>query len=117
MRSQTLFGNEVKYNEVKNSSGSHRSALLSLIRLLASHLALWLIVILLGASIAAAQLLPSLEFITRSLRTELSYQAVSAGLPLNEFISILYPGFFGGSPEYVGIASLVLIGLATLKIR
>jgi len=33
-------------------------------------------------------------------------------LPLNEFIAILYPGFFGGSPEYVGIVSLGLIALA-----
>jgi hypothetical protein len=31
---------------------------------------------------------------------------------LNELISILYPGFLGGSPEYVGIVTLVLIALA-----
>ncbi len=72
----------------------------------------WLIIVLLGTAIAAAQLLPTLEFIGYSLRADLSYQAVSAGLPLNEFIAILYPGFFGGSPEYVGIVSLVLIALA-----
>jgi hypothetical protein len=68
--------------------------------------------VLLGGGIAAAQLLPTLEFITHSLRAGLSYQAVSAGLPLPEFVSIIYPGFFGGSPLYVGIASLALIGLA-----
>lgn len=72
----------------------------------------WLLIIFLGTAIAAVQLLPTLEFISRSLRADLSYQAVSAGLPLNEFIAILYPGFFGGSPEYVGIVSLVLIALA-----
>jgi hypothetical protein len=72
----------------------------------------WLIIVVLGTAIAAAQLLPTREFIAHSLRADLSYQAVSAGLPLNEFISILYPGFFGGSPEYVGIVSLVLIALA-----
>ncbi len=75
-------------------------------------LTLWLIIILLSASLAAAQLLPTLEFISHSVRADLSYQAVSAGLPLNELISILYPGFFGGSPEYVGIVTLVLIALA-----
>jgi hypothetical protein len=31
---------------------------------------------------------------------------------LNEFIAILYPGFLGGSPQYVGVVSLVLIALA-----
>ncbi len=70
---------------------------------------LWLFTITLGSLIAAAQLLPTLEFIDRSLRADLSYQAVSAGLPLNELIAILYPGFFGGSPEYVGLVALVLI--------
>ncbi len=77
----------------------------------------WLVVILLGTAVAAAQLLPTLEFISRSVRANLSYQAVSAGLPLNELISILYPGFFGGSPEYVGIATLVLIALALVLAR
>jgi hypothetical protein len=79
---------------------------------LLAHLGLWLMIILLGVALAAAQLLPTLEFIGYSFRADLSYQAVSAGLPLTEFISILYPGFFGGSPAYVGIASLVLITLA-----
>lgn len=75
----------------------------------------WLLIVVLGAAIAAAQLLPTREFIAHSLRADLSYQAVSAGLPLNEFIAILYPGFFGGSPQYVGIASLVLIALALTR--
>lgn len=70
------------------------------------------LVILLGLALAAAQLLPTLEFIRHSLRADLDYQAVSAGLPLNELAAVLYPGFFGGSPQYVGIVSLVLIGVA-----
>jgi hypothetical protein len=53
-----------------------------------------------------------LEFISYSLRADLSYSAVSAGLPLTELIAVLYPGFLGGSPQYVGIVALVLIGLA-----
>ncbi|MCB0166753.1 MAG: YfhO family protein [Anaerolineae bacterium] len=84
---------------------------------LLKNLGLWLMAILLGMSIAAAQLLPTLEFIGLSLRAELSYEAVSAGLPLTELVSILYPGFFGGSPEYVGIATLVLIALALVLAR
>ncbi|MEW5959344.1 MAG: YfhO family protein, partial [Chloroflexota bacterium] len=77
----------------------------------------WLLIILLGAAIAAAQLLPTLEFIGLSLREKLSYQAVSSGLPLNEFIAILYPGFFGGSPQYVGLVTLVLIAAAWVLAR
>ncbi len=69
---------------------------------------LWLGMIILGSMLAAPQILPTLEFIDLSLRDDLAYEAVSAGLPLNELIAILYPGFFGGSPEYVGIVSLVL---------
>ena len=84
---------------------------------LIKNLGLWLISILLGMSIAAVQLLPTLEFIGLSLRADLSYEAVSAGLPLTELVSMLYPGYFGGSPEYVGIATLVLIALALLLAR
>ena len=67
---------------------------------------------MLGTALAAAQFLPTIEFISHSVRADLSYQAVSAGLPLSELVTILYPGFFGGSPAYVGIATLVLIALA-----
>ena len=79
---------------------------------LITSLILWGGIILQGVIISAAQLLPTLEFISHSVRAELSYEAVSAGLPLSELVSILYPGYFGGSPQYVGIASLVLIALA-----
>jgi len=72
----------------------------------------WFTVMLLGAALAAAQLAPTLEFISYSVRAELSYPVVSAGLPLTELVSVVYPGFLGGSPEYVGIAALVLIALA-----
>jgi hypothetical protein len=72
----------------------------------------YLTALFLGLVLSAAQLLPTLEFISRSVRADLSYQAVSAGLPLTELVSVLYPGYFGGSPAYVGIAPLVLMALA-----
>ncbi len=50
--------------------------------------------------------------IAHSPRADLTYEAVSFGLPLHELVSILYPGYFGGSPEYLGILPLILIGLA-----
>ncbi len=63
-------------------------------------------------SLTAAQWLPTLEFIVRSPRADMSYEAVSFGLPLHELVSLVYPGYFGGSPAYVGILPMVLIGLA-----
>jgi hypothetical protein len=63
-------------------------------------------------ALTAVQVLPTLELIARSPRADLNYAAVSFGLPLQELMSVLYPGYFGGSPAYVGILPLVLIGLA-----
>jgi hypothetical protein len=71
-----------------------------------------LLALLLGFALAAAQLLPTLEFIAHSLRVDMSYEAVSFGLPIHELVSLIYPGYFGGSPAYVGILPMVLIGLA-----
>ncbi len=87
------------------------------LRPIALRLTPWLITMTLGGTIAAAQLLPTAEFIRHSVRADMSYQAVSAGLPLNELISILYPGYFGGSPEYVGVITLILIALALTLTR
>ncbi len=77
----------------------------------------WLLVVVLGGLIAAAQLLPTLEFIRHSLRAELPFGAVSAGLPLSELVSLVYPGYFGGSPEYVGIFTLLLVAAALMLSR
>lgn len=87
------------------------------LRGVARRFAPWLGAVALAAMLAAAQLLPTLEFIRHSVRAELSYQAVSAGLPLTELVSVVYPGFFGGSPEYVGIAALVLVAVALALAR
>ncbi len=75
------------------------------------------LLIVVGGLIAAAQLLPTLAFIRRSLRADLSFSAVSRGLPLSELVSVLYPGYFGGSPEYVGILPLLLVAAALVLSR
>jgi hypothetical protein len=64
--------------------------------------------LLLGAGLAAAQLGPTLAFIARSTRAGLDYQSVSWGFPLIELTDLLYPGYFGGSPQYVGILPPIL---------
>ncbi len=67
---------------------------------------------LLGAALAAVQLIPTLEFIIHSTRAGLDYRAVAWGFPLVEMTHLLYPGYFGGSPQYVGILPPVLAAAA-----
>lgn len=69
---------------------------------------LLLLLLTLGLASAAIQLVPALGFIVRSTRAGLHYGAVAWGLPLTELTHLLYPGYFGGSPQYVGILSPIL---------
>jgi hypothetical protein len=70
-----------------------------------------------GGALAAIQLGPTLAFIIQSTRAGLDYQTVSWGFPLNEVTHLLYPGYFGGSPQYVGILTLVLVAAAIWVLR
>ena len=65
-----------------------------------------------GAGLSAVQLVPTLQFIARSTRSGLDYSAVSWGFPLAEMVHLLYPGYFGGSPQYVGILAPILAAAA-----
>ena len=82
-----------------------------------SFIAHYSLLVILGGLISGAQLLPTLNFIRQSLRADLSFSTVSAGLPLSELVSILYPGYFGGSPEYVGILPLLFVAAALVLSR
>jgi hypothetical protein len=64
--------------------------------------------LVLGAALAAIQIVPTLAFIARSTRAGLDYEAVAWGFPLAEITHLLYPGYFGGSPQYAGILPLIL---------
>jgi len=84
----------------------------------AAGLALFaLLPVALGAALAAVQLAPTLGFIARSTRAGLDYRAVSWGFPLSEATHLLYPGYFGGSPQYVGILPPILALAALLVPR
>jgi hypothetical protein len=64
--------------------------------------------------LAAAQLLPSLEYVGLSVRADTSYAFVSGGFPLQDTWQLILPGvltFY--SPLYVGVAAL---GLAVVAI-
>jgi hypothetical protein len=79
----------------------------------ASRLAFYsLPIFVIGAAVAAVQLVPALAFIGRSTRAGMDYQAVSWGFPLAEITHLLYPGYFGGSPQYVGILPPILAAAA-----
>lgn len=68
--------------------------------------------IVLALMLSAAQWWPTIELMAHSPRAAMSYQEASFGLPLHEFVALIYPGYLGGSPQYVGILPLLLIGLA-----
>ncbi|MBN1135918.1 MAG: YfhO family protein, partial [Anaerolineae bacterium] len=76
----------------------------------------WPLVVLFAVAIAlaAVQLWPTWHFIAHSTRAGLDYDTISAGFELHELTHLLYPGYFGGSPQYVGILPLILIGAALL---
>ncbi|MCS7260405.1 MAG: hypothetical protein NZ765_06450, partial [Anaerolineae bacterium] len=68
--------------------------------------------LLLAMMLGAIQWLPTVELMARSPRATMGYQEASFGLPLHELVALIYPGYLGGSPQYVGIVPLLLIGLA-----
>ncbi len=67
-----------------------------------------LLPLVVAAGLAAVQLVPTSGFVMRSTRAGLNYQAVSWGFPLTELTHLLYPGYFGGSPQYTGILPPIL---------
>ncbi len=67
-----------------------------------------LLPLFIGAALAAIQIVPTLQFIARSTRAGLDYEAVAWGFPLAEITHLLYPGYFGGSPQYVGLLPPIL---------
>jgi len=73
-----------------------------------------LVLILVAFGLAAVQLLPTLEFIGLSPRAAIDYETASWGLFWHEMVSFLFPGYFGGSPQYVGILPMVLVAMAVL---
>ncbi len=74
----------------------------------------WPLVVLfvVAIALAAVQLWPTWQFIAHSTRAGLDYDTISTGFSLNELTHLLYPGYFGGSPQYVGILPLILVGAA-----
>lgn len=65
--------------------------------------------VLIGAGLAAAQLLPSVEFTRFTVRADVGYDFLSGGFPLEDTWQMLLPGVLTHfSPLYVGVVSLGL---------
>jgi hypothetical protein len=73
-----------------------------------------LVFLLVAFGLAAVQLLPTLELIRLSPRAAIDYETASWGLFWYETMSLLFPGYFGGSPQYVGILPMILAAMALL---
>jgi hypothetical protein len=71
----------------------------------------------LAAALSAVQLLPSLTFVAASTRTGLGFAEVAHGFSLRELTHLLYPGYFGGSPQYLGILPMVLVAAGLVVAR
>jgi len=66
----------------------------------------------LGVGLTAVQLLPTLEFIRLSERSSLGFGQSGGGFGLHELSGLLYPGYFGGTPQYAGVITLLLAAWA-----
>ena len=71
------------------------------------------LVLALGFGLAAAQWIPSLEYMRLSVRASASYEQLAGGFPLGDVVQFLLPGVVSlWSPLYVGILPLLLAGVA-----
>jgi hypothetical protein len=79
---------------------------------------LFLLFLLTGLSLAAVQLVPSVEFTMYSTRAQGTYAEMSHGFPLHDLLQILLPGILSQfSPLYVGILPLLLACLGVYLVR
>ncbi len=68
---------------------------------------------LLALGLAAVQLLPGIEYLLRTGRAGLGYDAKGNGFPLRDLLQFLFPAQFSlFSPLYIGIAGLALVLIA-----
>ncbi|MBI3734375.1 MAG: YfhO family protein, partial [Chloroflexi bacterium] len=73
------------------------------------HPLLYLIVFVFFAlGLSAIQWLPTLEFTRFSTRAQVNYAFTSHGFAPYEIVTLLIPGYLGGSPLYIGIIPMLL---------
>jgi uncharacterized membrane protein YfhO len=68
---------------------------------------------LLGGALAAVQLLPGFEYLSRTARSNMWFDAKGNGFPFQDVIQFVFPGIVSlWSPLYVSLGGLVLAGVA-----
>lgn len=71
---------------------------------------------LIAFGVVAVTLLPGLQYLLLTSRSDLGFDAKSSGFPFQDIIQLLYPGVVSlFSPLYVGITGLVLVIIATWR--
>jgi uncharacterized membrane protein YfhO len=71
---------------------------------------------ILGGALAAVQLLPGFEYLSRTARSNMSFDAKGNGFPFQDVIQFIFPGTVSlWSPLYVSLGGLVLAGVALWK--
>jgi hypothetical protein len=66
--------------------------------------------------LAAAQLLPGFEYLTRTARVDLTYDAKGNGFPFQDVAQFIFPGIVSlWSPLYVSFMALVLVFIAVWR--
>lgn len=73
---------------------------------------------LVGFALAAVQLLPGLEYLSRTARVDMAYDAKGNGFPFQDVVQFVFPQVVSlFSPLFVGIAGGVLALIAIIKRR
>lgn len=69
-----------------------------------------LMIAAIAAGMAAVQLLPGVEYLLRTARVDLTYDAKGNGFPFRDILQFLFPGQVSlFSPLYIGIGGLALV--------
>jgi hypothetical protein len=73
---------------------------------------------LVGLGLAAPALLPALEHLRLTARTDVGYQFTAHGFSAHELLGLAYPTDLGGRPLYVGVLvlALALVGAASRRV-
>lgn len=71
---------------------------------------------LISVGVVAVQLFPGFEYLTRTSRSDLGFDAKGGGFPFQDIIQMIFPGVVSlWSPLYVGLSGLVLAIIAVWR--
>ncbi|MBN1310816.1 MAG: YfhO family protein [Anaerolineae bacterium] len=71
--------------------------------------------LIIGYGLAAVQLIPGLEYMRLTTRTDMGFDARAGGFPFSDLLSIFVHGLTHWSPLYAGIPVLALAGIAAWR--